>query len=94
MALSGQVVYFIGPNLQKHRDQAIHVKDIAVVHMKLQRRHRVPLAGVHFLIQAVHKQMLDAALIESGCVPLDAVDFVTLANEIKNCVIREIALAK
>ena len=63
------------------------------MHVKLQRRQSVPLAGVDFLIQAVHEQMLDAALVESGCVPLDAVNFITLANEITNCDIREAALA-
>ena len=84
VALSSQVIYFIGPDFDEHRNQTVDIKDIAIVHVKLQRSSGVPLSSVNLLIQAVHEQMLDAALVESRRVALDAVNFVTLANDVRN----------
>jgi RNase P/RNase MRP subunit p29 len=78
VALSGQVVDFIRPNFEKNRDQAVYIKDVAVVHMELQRGGCIALAGVKFLVKAVHEQMLYAALVERRRVALDAVHFITL----------------
>jgi hypothetical protein len=78
VALSRQVVDFIGANFEKNGDQAVYIKDVAVVHVELQRGGCVALAGVKFLVQAVHEQMLYAALVERRGVALDAVHFITL----------------
>ncbi len=48
------------------------------MHMELQRGGCVTLAGVKFLVQTVHEQMLYAALVEGRRVALDAVHFITL----------------
>ena len=42
-----------------------------------------------FLIQALHEQMLDATLVESGCMTLDAVNFVALRKYISDVGIKE-----
>ena len=81
MALSRQVVYFVRPHFKKNGDQAINIEHVAVMHVKLQRGGSVPAARLNFLIQTVHKKVLDAALIESGCVALDAVNFVALRKK-------------
>ena len=59
MALSGQVIDFIRSNFKEHRDQAVDIKDVAIVHMKLQGSYNFRAAAsstsVDFLIQAMHK---------------------------------------
>ena len=92
MALRGQVVDFVRSHFKEYRDQAVNIKDISIVHMKLQRSYNVCTTGcctrVHFLIQAMHKQMLDATLVESRCVALDAVNFIALRNNMSHIRIR------
>jgi hypothetical protein len=83
VALSSQVVYFVWLHFDKNRNQAVNIKHIAIVHVKLQGRHGFCGACVMFLIQTVHEQMLDATLVESGCMALDAVNFVAL-RDIRN----------
>ena len=89
MALSRQVVYFVWLHFDKNGNQAVDIKDIAIVHVQPQWRQSVSAACVNFLIQALHEQMLDATLVESGCMTLDAVNFVTLRKYISDVGIKE-----
>jgi hypothetical protein len=90
VALSRQVVNFVWLHFDKNRNQAVDIEDIAIVHVKLQgSRSSICATCVIFLIQTVHEKMLDATLIEGGCVALDAVNFVSLRNGISNVAVRE-----